>query len=98
LYSQFKDTYRPVPVPVDDEYPVPAYPTAESTRVFATAVPAAAGAVPSTAMLPETADCQVVPIASVPEVAVVGVRVEQELVVDGSPITSTAYDLNVAAE
>jgi hypothetical protein len=98
LYSQFSDTYKPVPVPADCEYPDAAYLADAVTRLLAAVVPAAAGAVPSTARFPDTADCQVVPIASVPEVAVVGVSVKQPLVVDGSPITSTAYDLNVVAE
>lgn len=84
LYSQFSDVYRPVPEPE------PAYATASSTKVLASEEPAAAGAVPSTATLPVTADCQAVPIASVPEVAVVGVRVEQEPEVDGSPMISAA--------
>ncbi len=89
LYAQLSERYRPVPVDDEDEYRDAAYPTDASTRLFAAVVPAAAGAVPSTATVPVTADCQVVPIASVPEVAVVGISVEHELVVDGSPITST---------
>ena len=96
LYSQFSDTYRPVPVRRGVLRP-PRNPPPAVIRLPAAVVPAAAGAVPSTATFPETADCHVVPIASVPDVAVVGVSVEQLLVVDGSPITSTAYDLNFAA-
>ena len=53
-----------------------------------------AGAVPSTATFPFTAPCQVVPSASLPDVPVVGVRVEHNPPLDGSPITSAAYPSN----
>ena len=62
--------------------------------VFAPAVPGSAGAVPSSATLPPTAACQLVPSASLPVVAVVGVSVEQVPLADGSPITSAAYCWN----
>ncbi len=96
-YSQFSDSYRPVPevaVPeFAEENPAAAYPTASVIMVFAAEVPGSAGAVPSTARFPFTAPCQVVP--SVP---VVGVRVEQVPPLDGSPITSAAYPSNCDAD
>ncbi len=49
---------------------------------------------PISATLPPTAACQLVPSASLPEVAVVGVSVEQVPLADGSPITSAAYCWN----
>ena len=61
---QLSDTYRPVEVPVDGC--VAAYEIASVTRDAEPALAASAGAVPRTAIFPFTADCQVVPIASVP--------------------------------
>jgi hypothetical protein len=75
--------YKPVPEPD------PAYATESVTSAFAAVVPAAAGAVPATATLPETAACH-----AVPSVVVDCSSVEQELAVDGSPITRTAKSEN----
>ena len=64
------------------------------TRPLAPEVPASAGAVPSTATFPDTAPCQFVPSASLPDVPVVGVSDEHTPPLEGSPITSAAYPLN----
>ena len=61
--------------------------------VFAAVLPGSAGAVPSTARLPFTAPCQVVP-----SVLVVWVRDEQVPPLDGSPITRAAYPSNWDAD
>ena len=89
---QLSDTYRPVELPVDGC--VAAYEIASVTRDAEPALPASAGAVPRTAIFPFTADCQVVPIASVPDVAVVGVSVEHFAAELGSPMTRAEYAEN----
>ncbi len=57
-------------------------------------LPASAGAVPSTAIFPLTADCQVVLSASLPDVPVVGVSDEHVVPELGSPITRAEYAAN----
>src|ERR1022692_90130 len=82
-YSQFKDTYKPVPPPAT------AYPTL-SPISDVPAVPASAGAVPSTATFPVTAGPHVPAVLSASE----GTVDAHVVPVDGSPMISSEYVLN----
>ncbi|HVB45891.1 MAG TPA: hypothetical protein VNF47_24720 [Streptosporangiaceae bacterium] len=83
-YSQFSDTYNPVPLPAT------AYPIASDSKL-APALPASAGAVPSTATLPVTAGPHVPAVDSASDGTL-----EAHVPLDGSPMISAEYALNCA--
>src|SRR5580698_10931524 len=82
-YSQFSDTYRPVPVEPLEFHPAAADSAESVISEFDADTPGKVGAVPSTATFPVTAACHAVPIASPPLVPVVGSSDEHDPPDDG---------------
>ena len=83
VYPQFSDRYSPVTLP--DDGCAAASPAAAVISAFAPDVPGIAGAVPSTATFPLTQPSQLVPRFDVD-----GFTVEQDVLVEESPITTAA--------
>jgi hypothetical protein len=84
-YSQFSDTYNPVPLP-DTAYPI----ASDSNEL--PALPARAGAVPSTATFPVTAGPHVPAVDNASD----GTLDAQLPPLDGSPMISAEYPSNCA--